>query len=195
MITHRDVERMLAAVVARSFPELGGVEIEVNEIHSKRDFFTSGYDPGMALKKGRSRTYRVYVNPGLFRSPPSEAAIEAALAHELVHVVDYTRLSTAALEKFTLEYLAGNHAKYERATDLGALERGYGCGLIEYRRWLYGHVSPATVAAKRRDYLTPEEIEEWMERAGNGEQGTEEREKLGARSLHDTSSRGFPRTK
>jgi len=174
-ITRRDVERLLVAVVARSFPELQGVDIEVEEIQSKRDFFTSGYDPGTALKKGPSRSYRVYVNPRLFPSPPSEAAVEAALAHELTHIVDYTRLSPVALEKFTLKYATGNNSKYERATDLGALGRDYGCGLIEYRRWLYAHVSPATAAAKRRDYLTPEEIEAWMR--GERENGrTGERE-------------------
>jgi hypothetical protein len=163
-VTRREVERELAVVVNQSFPELRGVDIAVEEIHSKSDFFTSGYDPETVLKKGPSRSYRVYVNPRLFQSPPSEAALQAALAHELIHILDYTRLSPVALEKFTLKYATGDNSKYERATDQSALERGYGCGLIEYRRWLYAHVSPATEAAKRRNYLTPDEIEEWMEK-------------------------------
>ena len=173
-VTRREVERELARVVDRSFPELKGVDIAVEEIRSKSDFFTSGYDPETVLKKGPSRSYRVYVNPRLFESPPSEAAIEAALAHELTHILDYTRLSPVALEKFTLRYATGDDSKYERATDQGALERGYGCGLIEYRRWLYAHVSRGTEAAKRRNYLTPEEIEAWLREAENrrtGERG------------------------
>jgi len=174
-VTRREVERELAGVVNRSFPELKGVDIAVEEIRSKSDFFISGYDPETVLKKGPSRSYRVYVNPRLFESPPSEAAIRAALAHELTHILDYTRLSPVALEKFTLRYATGDDSKYERATDQGALERGYGCGLIEYRRWLYAHVSPATEAAKRKSYLTPEEIEDWMERGERGT-GTGERE-------------------
>ena len=165
-VTRRAVETDLAAVVDRSFPELRGVDIAVEEIRSKSDFFTSGYDPETVLKKGPSRSYRVYVNPRLFQSPPSESAIQAALAHELTHILDYTRLSAVALEKFTLKYATGDNSKYERATDQVALERGYGCGLIEYRRWLYAHVSPATEAAKRRDYLTPEEIGAWLREKG-----------------------------
>jgi len=178
-MTRREVERELAAVVDRSFPELQGVDIAVEEIRSKSDFFTSGYDPETILKKGPSRSYRVYVNPRLFESPPSEAAIQAALAHELTHILDYTRLSPVALEKFTLKYATGDNSKYERATDRGALERGYGCGLIEYRRWLYAHVSPATVAGKRRTYLTPEEIEEWMGKQENRRTGERENGRTG----------------
>ena len=45
--------------------------------------------------------------------------------------------------------------RWERAADERAIKRGYGSGLIRYRRWLYRVVSPQVEARKRRVYLTP----------------------------------------
>ena len=52
------------------------------------------------------------------------------------------------------------------AYDEYALEAGCASGLKGYREWLYAHIPPEDVEAKRRDYYTPEEIDAWVEANG-----------------------------
>ena len=160
--SYRIVDSLLTELRRRSFPELAGVEVTLNQIRSPSDYFTSGTELRTIWNGGRKRSYLVYVNPRLYRDPPSRDALLAVMAHELGHIVDYERRSATGLAGFTVRYLTRDRARYERETDLGALRRGYGCGLIDYREWLYRHVSPAAAAAKRRDYLTPAEIRAWL---------------------------------
>lgn len=159
---YRAVASLLVQVREASFPELAGEDIVLNELRSGSDFFTSGTELRTILNARRRRAYIIYVNPGLFPEPPPPVAIRAVLEHELSHIMDYGRRAAPGLAWFTFHYLTRNDAAYERATDLGALGRGYGCGLMAYREWLYRRVSPGTVAAKRRAYMTPEEIRAWM---------------------------------
>ncbi|MEO8138540.1 MAG: hypothetical protein ABI742_02785 [Gemmatimonadota bacterium] len=160
--TYRSIDSLLSEVRRASFPDLAGEDIVLNELRSATDFFTSGTELRTFLNARRQRAYLVYVNPRLFKNPPPRAAIRAVLAHELSHIVDYNRRSAPGLARFTFHYLTSNEASYERATDLATLGRGYGCGLIAYREWLYRRVSPTSAAVKRRFYLTPEEIRVWL---------------------------------
>lgn len=152
------IDSLLSEVRRESFPELGGETITLNQLRSASDYFISGTELRTLLNGRRSRDYLVYVNPRLYLDPPPRAAIRAVLAHELVHVADYSQRSTLGLARFTVRYLTSDDAEYERSTDVEALRRGYGCGLMAYREWLYQHVSPSVAQAKRRSYLTPEEI-------------------------------------
>lgn len=161
-VTHRTVDSLLSEVRQTSFPELAGADVVLNELRSAADYFISGTELRTLLNPRRTRAYIVYVNPKLFRDPPPRAAIRAVLAHELSHVVDYSRRSAPGLTLFTFQYLTRDEAGYERLTDLATLGRGHGCGLIAYREWLYPRVSPRVAAAKRRTYLTPEEIRSWL---------------------------------
>ena len=63
---------------------------------------------------------------------------------------------------FGLWYATDDVSAYERETDLFALERGCGEGLIAFRTWLYAQLDDEAIAEKQRDYYTPEEIEAWM---------------------------------
>jgi len=47
---------------------------------------------------------------------------------------------------------------------LEAIKRGYGEGLKEYRLWLYGAVPAKSLPGKRKDYLSPEEIDAAIKR-------------------------------
>ncbi len=161
-IAYSGVRGLLAGVIAESFPELSRAQVLLYQLRSQSDFFVSGLDYGTMLKKGPTRTYIVYVNPRLFESPPSADAIRAVLAHELSHLVDYSRLSSPGIVKFVSRYLSRTPAHYERDTDLHAMERGYACGLAEYREWLYRRVSPKVRVTKETNYLTPEEIRAWV---------------------------------
>ncbi len=161
-VTYRTVDSLVAKVRGASFPELVGADIQLNELRGSGDYFSSGSELRTILNHGPRRAYLLYVNPKLFGDPPPREAIRAVVAHELSHLVDYEKRTALGLVGFTIHYLTRNPATYERATDLHALGRGYGCGLIAYREWLYRHVSARTAAAKRRNYLTPEEIRGWM---------------------------------
>jgi hypothetical protein len=161
-VGYQTVDSLLGEVRRQTFPELAGADITLNEIRSSSDYFTSGTEVRTILSPARHRSYLVYVNPRLFRDPPPLDAVRAVLAHELSHVVDYRRRTAGGLTRFTVRYLTHNQAAYERATDREALKRGYGCGLIAYREWLYRHLTPKAAAAKRKDYLTPEEIRRWL---------------------------------
>lgn len=50
-------------------------------------------------------------------------------------------------------------ASFERGADLQAIKRGYGAGLKEYRTWLYQNIPAKQIAAKKRNYFSPEEID------------------------------------
>jgi hypothetical protein len=137
---------LVEQVRTKSFPELAGVRIAVRPLHSKSDFFQARF----SLR----RKYTVYANPMAVDAP----GLAAIVAHELEHIVYYrthNRLQWLGLMALMSE---GKQAKFEKAADYGAIRRGYGERLAQYRHWLYAHVDPKTAARKRRVYLTPDEI-------------------------------------
>ena len=148
-----------------AFPELSKAPIHIKELESASDFFRARPCLFDFFLPRRMR-YTLLVNPkasGLAAIDPE--AIEAIVAHELEHISSYTShsrwrmLGLVRLMKLTSEI------RWERAADERVIRRGYGTGLIRYRRWLYGAVSPQVAARKRRVYLTPEEIEQRLRRS------------------------------
>ena len=148
----------LRSVQGRHYPELSGLTLELNAFYSDRDFFRSRISPWTVFSPSDRRRYLIEYNPKILNDPPSDAAIDAILAHELAHIRDYARMSAWDLCRFAVWYMVENHADYERKTDETVLEKGLGQGLAEFRTWLYAHLPPQGVAEKKRDYLTPEEI-------------------------------------
>lgn len=162
MATDGTVEQHLERVQRHLFPGLEGVPVELHrDLTSDQDFFTAA--PDLTTLDQRPRTYRVRTNVDIDALGVPRDAIVAILAHELKHVLDYTAMTDVEVVDFGLWYAEGDIAEYERATDLGSLERGCGEGLIAYRQWLYGVVDPETLEQKQRDYMTPEEIRSWMD--------------------------------
>ena len=103
--------------------------------------------------------YVIRVNGGpVIRTAPA-GGDRAILAHELAHVQYYAsgnRIHLFGLIRF------GNaryRRKFERQADLEAIQLGYAQGLKSYRLWLYQHVSAKAFLEKKRDYLSPEEID------------------------------------
>ena len=114
----------------------------------------------------RRMHYTLLVNPkasGLAATDP--AAIEAIIAHELEHISSYTSHPRWRMLNLVRLMKVSSQIRWARAADERAMKRGYGAGLIRYRRWLYGMVSPQVAARKRRVYLTPEEIEQRLRRS------------------------------
>lgn len=141
-----------------SFPELSGRDVDVRPFHSASDYLRTRFSIPRFLLLLPMR-YFVEVNPTAFvRNVPS-GGLCAIVAHELVHITQMNRGNRIRILGFVRMLSRKYTAKLERATDREAIRRGYAPGLIAYRRWLYDNIPPSRVAAKRRDYLTPEEME------------------------------------
>ena len=106
-------------------------------------------------------SYRIGVNPLVFKKGIPADALEAILAHELVHTEDYYNGSTLRTI-IPIGYKVSRKKKriqYERKTDLKTIMYGYGKGLISYKNFQYPLLNKEQLAKKKKEYLTPEEIE------------------------------------
>jgi len=148
----------IAEIVKQSFPRIKLKKVRVKTFEGKSVFFKARFSFGRYFTFRRMR-HLVFVNPEVFNKKAPEKAIKAILAHELAHVLYYTRKNRIQLFGLTRLISKGFTRKFERKADLEAIARGYGSGLILYRRWLYKNIPPKKVKTKRRNYFSPEEIE------------------------------------
>lgn len=151
-------EKLVSEIIARSFPNLIGIDIRVKHFQSDSDYFRTSFSAAR-FATGMKMRYFILVNPEWrTRGAPVEG-VQAILAHELAHVEDLTRGKRIRL--FGLAGLVSDTrtARFERRADLEAVARDYGAGLKVYRAWLYNHVPAEKLAEKRRDYFSPEEID------------------------------------
>jgi len=142
---------------AASFPEMPNSDLQVRTFHSQSDYFRTRFSVSRFLLLRKMR-YFVEVNPALFGLQPPFNAVCAVLAHELVHVASLSygnRIRRLGLVRLLSR---GYTARFERRTDLDAIHRGYGDGLKNYRDWVYAHIPPNKLQAKRRNYFSPVEI-------------------------------------
>jgi len=133
-------ERLVREVRSSSFPELLDKEVRVRQFAGSSDYF-------------------ICVNSAAALIAAPEEGKRAIIAHELAHVAYYANGNRLRL--FGLIQLGSKsfRERFEKRADIAALERGYAQGLKQYRIWLYQHVSAGVLQEKRRDYLTPEEID------------------------------------
>lgn len=150
-------EKLIQEVVEESYPELLTEKIKVKTFRSQKTFFKAqfSFNRYLTLRKLRMT---ILINPIVYsRNAPVEG-LRAILAHELAHILYYKRKNRLQLLGLIGLVNGGFNAKFERRTDLVAIERGYGIGLIEYREWLYQNVSEREISSKKRNYFTSEEI-------------------------------------
>lgn len=155
-------QTIITEIVAKSYPELKDAKIRIKKFDSKADYFQSQFSLTRFLTCQKMR-YNLYVNPEVFNKNAPEEAIRAILAHELAHVFYYSERNRFELLGLVSLINKGFTAKFERRADLEAIERGYGEGLIKYREWLYQNIPAKSLAAKKRNYFLPEEIEKMLE--------------------------------
>ena len=141
-----------------SFPELRNKVIEVRYFKSPSDYFRIRFSISRFLLLRRMR-YFVEINAGIFASGTLPKGVCAILAHELVHISRLSRGNRTRLFGLVRLVSRAFAARFERSTDFEAIRRGYGPGLIAYRQWIYQRISARALAQKRRNYLSPEEIE------------------------------------
>lgn len=155
-----EIAALTQQLVAKSFPELQGKTIAHRSFDAPDVFFESNLDIGTLMPWHRGPVlYLVNYNPALFDKGCPPKAIEGILAHELSHTVDYVTGGIPALLGVVNDLrLPQSNQRYERRTDLQAIFRGYGPGLIAYREWIYPQLTPRERRQKRFTYYTPDEI-------------------------------------
>lgn len=154
-------EEAVERVRAASFAELAGKDIRIRQLNSKSDYLQARFDVSRFLT-GRRMRYLIFINPRLDRQALSAAAVNAIIAHELAHVAHYAKGSRFRLFGLAGLISAGRRSRFERRADREAIRRGHGAGLKEFRQWLYVNVPASALKGKRRDYLSPEEIDAMM---------------------------------
>jgi hypothetical protein len=151
-------QRIVRDVRTGSFPELSNADIRVRPFSSDSDYFQARFSI-LRFFFAKKMQYFIQVNsrPAILTAP--DAGIRAIVAHELAHVAYYARGSR--LHLFGLLRLAngGFRQRFEKRADTDAIKRGYAPGLKEYRLWLYEHVPAKALAQKKKDYLSPDEID------------------------------------
>jgi hypothetical protein len=158
-----ELAQIVAQVQHTYYPELSHTKIDLREFTSDAYFLQAKPDILSLLKKKRNRQYFVEVNTKLYDCAPSPLALEAIIAHELEHIVDYENKHSLQIAGLGISYASKKHrARYERQTDIKVLYKGLGRGLIEYRQWIYQQLTPKQLATKKKFYLTPEEIENFQ---------------------------------
>ncbi len=152
----------IAEIANKSFPRINLKKIKIESFTSESVFFKARFSFGRYFMCRRMR-HLVFVNPKVFNNKAPEIAIKAILAHELAHVLYYTRKNRVQLVGLTRLISKGFTRKFERKADVEAIARGYGRGLIIYRKWLYKNIPRKKIRSKKRNYFSPEEIELMLE--------------------------------
>ena len=147
----------------KAFPELAQSEIRLQTFQENDAYFQSNFDFWTLF--GTEPIYIIEMNPELIQRGCPEEAVEAILAHELSHTLDYVQGGIPKIIQIGWDYLSvDKRAIYEHRTDLNAIFRGYGSGLIQYREWIYAQLTPEQLKLKKHLYYQPQEIHEIQKR-------------------------------
>lgn len=144
-------------VVNTSFPEMKKHTIQIKTLRSEATYFETRFSISRYLAFRGIRII-MRVNPCVYDRGAPIDGVRAIIAHELGHADYYLRKNFFELVSLVRLVKGESAANFERKTDLAAIGRGYGPGLIEYRQWLYRNIPQQNVAQKKRNYFTPEEI-------------------------------------
>jgi hypothetical protein len=140
-----------------SFPELQKKLVKTTQFESSADYFRARFSVSRFLLL-QPMHYFVEINPRIENSEPSAESICAILAHELVHISRMSQGNRIHLFGLVRLVSPGYTARFERSTDLEAIRRGYGEGLIGFREWVYKSIPAEALKRKRRNYFSPGEI-------------------------------------
>ncbi|HJZ97285.1 MAG TPA: hypothetical protein VKE70_12325 [Candidatus Solibacter sp.] len=151
-------ERLVHEVRSSSFPELLDRDIRVRQFAGSSDYFQARFGIWRFLTLSRMH-YVIRVNSAAALISGPEEGKRAIIAHELAHVAYSANGNRLRLLGLIRLASPGFRERFEKRADVEALRRGYAQGLRQYRIWLYQHVSAGVLNEKRRDYLTPEEID------------------------------------
>lgn len=151
----KHIETMMKEVLKDSFPELKDIQIKIQPLHEDAFYFASNFEPLSLFTP--SPLYIIQANSKMFSAKLPTPAARAILAHELAHTLDYVKGGIPGIIGIGIKVLNENRV-YEHRTDLQAIYRGYGIGLIDYRKWIYPTIPAKDLAEKKATYYQPTEI-------------------------------------
>ena len=158
-----EVRQIIQRVKEIHFPELNEVIINIREFKSDAYFLQAKPNIKSLFGKRSDRRYFVEINTNLYKCSPSNLALEAIIAHELQHIADYEKMTSAQIINLAASYASNKlRAKYERSTDLKVIKKGLTEGLIQYREWVYQKLNAKQLKTKRKLYYTPEEMQKML---------------------------------
>lgn len=149
------------------FPELKYTKIHFRKADKSSTPYGTQPSPNSFLRPASRRKYIITLlekseqpeEEVLFKNLPFEAQV-AVIAHELVHVIQFSKCSVPELFKIAMLYLLPFfRKKIERSADIGAIEHGFGNNL--YKHAMYIRSIPGYVEQRpeiNKYYLKPEEI-------------------------------------
>lgn len=138
-----------------------GSEIVLFEIQNPDYFFISL--PSTTTILG-SNIYRIGIGSQIIKNKIPANALKGILAHELNHTLDYHESYTipGILRIWIRTLFNDSNIQYERQTDLKTLKQGYAEDLKAYKNWQYPLLSQKALEIKRIEYLTPEDINDFL---------------------------------
>lgn len=149
------------------YPELKYTKIHFKKTNRSATPYGTMPSPNSFLRPSARRKYIVTllekanapVKNVLFKNLPFDAQV-AVIAHELIHVLQFSKCSVPELFKLSVLYLFPWFRKrIERGADIGAIEHGFGNNL--YKHAMYIRSIPGYLEERpeiNKYYLKPEEI-------------------------------------
>lgn len=154
-----------AYIAIQYFPELKNVDIEVIYANTKTTMETR---PVINTLFSKRRKYKIFVDTTVennFGILVSEVPLDAKIGlfgHEFAHILDYENKSFFELMKIGRTYLTkGDIRSYETFIDQLTIQRCLGLYLKAWSDFVLNHsnASEEYKNYKRKNYLTPEEIQ------------------------------------
>lgn len=161
----------LLAVIAEIFPELEDKKIEVKNSSIKTTMNVRPTFFSLFFNKKESRKYVLRINTSerkgniFYKDVPTDAKI-GLLAHEMMHIVDFSERNFWGVLKRGVQYLSlKGKIKYESEIDQMVIDGGLGDYLHSWSDYVLNHsfATEKYKLFKRTVYLTPCEIEERMQ--------------------------------
>lgn len=160
----------LPALIALSYyPELKDVRLTVG--FGKINTTMQCQPKFGSLLARKPRVYEILINndptfDGVYLSDVPFNAQIGVIGHELAHIVDYERRSALGVAGIGLEYLSEKGKVHvEHCVDSITVRAGLGWQLYDWAHFVLeeSKATPAYKDFKRKVYMQPEEIADWLE--------------------------------
>ena len=127
---HERVQRAIAADLV-AYPELEGRSFSLSALDQPAMFFQSNFT--VRSVSPVTLDYALQVNLRAFALGIDDDMLRGVIGHELAHTLDYQGRTVSQLIELAPQAMFPAHHSWERFTDLVAVDRGFGPGLLRYR--------------------------------------------------------------
>lgn len=121
----------------------------------------------------QKKSYRIGVNPIIFKKKIPKMALVGVMAHELVHTEDFETRNLIEIAK--MYFNSSQRTYYERQTDIKVIFKGLDQELIAYKQWQYPLLTKEALKKKKKQYLSLEEVKFIANKIKNTDKKTQEK--------------------